>query len=560
MKERLTQQSSSRGFSVLGTASILCKVLALIYLPIQTAIVGDLGNGIFSTGYRLYMLIYSLSNVGLPIVISKFVSEQIAHGDYKGTRKILRSAFTILLSLGILSTLITFFGAGFFADIYNQKRATLMLMTIAPAFLFTAVSCGLRGYYQGRQNMLPTAFSQIIEQVLNTIFTVVFVYMMFNIGKAKSADAIAYAAAGSSLGTVIGAMAAAFFLLYLFFVVFKKQRHSEYKHQLYSGPELETKYIYLQMLKYAVPAIISTIAACAIDQIDNITFTRLLEQGANYTHDQANSMYGIYSYQYQRLFTLAIAFTTPLVTAMIPAISSAFSVDNLKLFKHRVHDNYKLIYIIMLPCIAGLTFLAKPIITVVFVHNNSGEGLVILGTWTAIFMAISYIQSGILIAIGKPIIAPVNTIIGMAAKVLCNLVLIPIHSVNIYGAIIGNAVAWIIAIILNQIFINRSINGTVHSARLLLLPASFSMIMGICCLLIYKLIYFLLALIHKGVIANDIAVVTAVLVGIVIYFTLMIKVGGTKAEEISRLPMGSKILRLLRKLPFLQSNLQKEAA
>ena len=560
MKERLTQQSSSRGFSVLGTASILCKVLALIYLPIQTAIVGYSGNGVINNGFKIYMFMYSLANVGLPIAISKFVSELETRGDYRGTRRVMKCAFTILLSLGVISTIVLFLGAGWFARVYcKQPSSELMIKTIAPAFLLTAVSCALRGYFQGRQNMIPTALSQIIEQVLNTLFTVVFVYLMFNIGTAKHADAYAFAAAGSSIGTVIGAIGAAAFLSYLFFYVFKEKRHKEYQNQTYQGLELTTKYIYLEMLKYAVPAIISAIATSAIDLIDTSTITRMLERGG-YTSIQSNDLWGIYSTNYQRLFTLAIAFTTPLVTAMIPSISSAFSVNNQKLFKQRIHESYKLIYLIMLPCIAGLTFLAKPMITFIFINKNAGEGLVILGTWTAIFMAISYIQSGILISIGRPLISPINIIIGMLVKLLCNFVLIPLHSVNIYGAVIGNAVAWIIAIILNQYFINRSINGTLHSARLLIVPSSMSMIMGICCLLVYKLFYLLLGLILHGVLANDIALLISVAVGIVIYFTLMIKLGGTKAEDISRLPMGSRILRLLRKLPFLQKDLQKKFA
>ena len=282
---------------------------------------------------------------------------------------------------------------------------------------------------------------------------------------------------------------------------------------------------------------------------------------AGYSYHNANVLYGTYSYQYQRLFTLAIAFSTALVTAMIPAISSALAIGDNKLLKHRINESYKAIYIVTIPSIAGITFLAHPIISLIwFDLKAGGSDLVAFGAWTAILMTIQYVQTSILIAMGKPVIASVNQIIGMAVKVLLNYVLIAIPSINIRGAIIGTAVGWLIAIILNQHAIRPIFTFKIYFIRLMFKPAVVSVVMGVCCYLVYNGVAKLLFLIMQEnvpyLLLSDIALFVAVVAGIIIYFTLMIKIKGVTKNDIVRLPMGGRIYRLATKIPFLSEDLE----
>ena len=119
----IKRQTSAKGFAILSAASVICKVLAFIYLPVQAMLVHDSGNGVISAGYKLYAFIYALTNAGLPVVISKFVSERAELGDYRGTRTVFRSAFLLMLSFGILSALFTYFAAGFLAGSGWRKRS-----------------------------------------------------------------------------------------------------------------------------------------------------------------------------------------------------------------------------------------------------------------------------------------------------------------------------------------------------------------------------------------------------------------------------------------------------
>ena len=174
------KQSTTKGFAILSLAGIINKFLAIAYVSIQTMIVGNYGNGIISAGYKIYTLIYALSNAGIPVAISKLISERSAMEDYKGTKKILKVAGLILVSLGIFFCSVMLLGAGWISKQISQPDAKIMLLALAPTLLFTSISAIFRGYFQGRQNMTPTALSQIIEQALNSILTIVFVALLIN--------------------------------------------------------------------------------------------------------------------------------------------------------------------------------------------------------------------------------------------------------------------------------------------------------------------------------------------------------------------------------------------
>ena len=552
----MKRQSSSKGFAILSLASLVCKVLSFVYLPIQAMLVHDSGNGVISAGFKLYIFIYTLTNAGLPVIISKFVSERIELGDFRGSRAVFRSAFTLMMSFGLLASLFTYFGSGFLADWCQMSEAKLMFMVIAPTFLFTSLSSSMRGYFQGRHYMTPTAVSQIVEQIINSVLTAVLEIMFFNVAVKVSRDTVTYTAAGSALATVLAAAGSALFLAFLFVVVHGRGRKREIATQEYSGPTLATASIYKQLLRYSIPAIVSCLAASATDIIDTRTCVPLLMAG-HHTQLEAYALFGIYSTKYQRLMTLPVMFAAPLVTAMVPALSAARARRDFKAFRRQVREGYKINYLVVLPIVAGLTFLAKPILTVIFAWQNNGALLIILWTWTAIFVTLQSLQSGILVALGRPLVAPVNVLIGMAFKALCNYILIPIPALNIHGALIGNLVAWIISISLNNAFISRIMRKKQRMWPFMIMPAIASVIMGVLCFAVYVVLFnALLLVIPSQLAANGIAVLVTIPFGALVYFTVLIRSGGLTGEDLKRLPMGRQLAGLCRRIPFLRSALE----
>ena len=554
----MKQQSTSKGFAVLGVSTIFIKVLSLIYIPFQTAVMHNEGNYVISAGVTLYALIYQLTNVGLPGVISKMVAERNALGDYRGARRVLHCAFRLMGALGVAAALFTFFGAGLLAGYANYPSAKLMFRVIAPTFLFSCVSSALRGYYQGRQDMRPTAFSQLLEQLLNTVFTVVCVYSLYRAAQNAGGDPIPFGAAGSAVGTVVGAIGSALFLAFLYSVAFRRREHAELRGQEYGGPTLSPRFIYREMARFALPAVVGTLAGQAFNLIDTYTVQRGMIQ-SGLSASAASNMGGIYFNQYGRLETLAIAFATPLVTTLIPAVSSARALGDHALVRRRVRESYRLIYTITIPIVLGMMFLAKPLISLIFVHVNQGSDLVLFGMWTAVLQMLTLVQAGLLTASGSALLGPLNTVIGIFPKLLCNALLIPITGVGLKGAVIGSAAGWLTTAVLNDIAIRRRLRTGSVQPRAMRAPLFAGLVMGACSLGVYSLLYLPFGLKSPEqiwILPSDAALLAAVAAGVLVYFTVMVKLGAVKAQTIRRLPMGARLLAVLRRVPFLRKELR----
>lgn len=556
----MKNQSTAKGFAILSAAGFICKVLSLIYVPIQTAIVHDNGNSVINAGLRIYFFMFSLSNAGLPSSISKMVSEQIALGNYKGSKKIFKLAMAVLIILSVIFAILLAIGSKFIAvNFSKQPEAQLMLLTLSPVFIFTGINCAFRGYFQGRRNMAPTAVSQIVEQFFNSLCTVLFVYIFYTYtgnlvnGKILLSQKITNAAAGSAVGTIAGAVAATCVLLYLYRMT-RRQRRLEEKNQPFKGPQLSNRYIIHEILRYSFPAIIASIATSAPDILDIGTTIRRL-QAAGFSAAAAKNLNGIYTYPFQRTLSLATFVATALMTAIIPAVSKACSLDNKKQLKHSITSGYKALFIFMVPCLTGLTLLAQPIISCIFFSmKQGGANFLTAWSWSNIFFGIITIQSAILIGLGRPMEAPLHLIEGMIAKLFLNYILIAIPSVNMHGAALGSAVGWIISAILNERTISKYAGFKTNYFRLILRPLLFSLLMGVAAFCTYKILFVLFGLfIHKALIANDISLLIAIGIACYVYAFLMIKSKTLSRSEIQRLPMGSKLEKVCIKIRLLDA-------
>jgi len=218
------KQSISKGYTVLSLAGIINKVLAVLYVPFLTIFLGNDGNGIYNAGYTIYILVFVITNAGIPVAISKLVSEQIASSDYRLSYRTLKISGALLISMGLFSSIIMAVFAKPFANMIHMSGAYLTILALSPTMLFTTISCTFRGYFQGRSNMIPTSISQIIEQFVNSVLTVVFAWIMLYYGRnyaiahgiKKAEDirliAIEFAAAGGTVGTSVGALVSATYL------------------------------------------------------------------------------------------------------------------------------------------------------------------------------------------------------------------------------------------------------------------------------------------------------------------------------------------------------------
>jgi stage V sporulation protein B len=541
------KQTTTKGFAILSLAGVINKFLALAYLPIQTMIVGNYGNGIINAGYKIYILIYALSNAGVPVAISKLVSERTALGDFRGAQKIVRIAGLILIILGVLFGSVMALGAGWIAKQFAQQpKATLMLLALSPALLFASISSVFRGYFQGRQNMIPSAISQVIEGALNSVLTIVFAALLIKYGIEK-------AAAGTTVGTSLGALGAALFLAFIY-KKSKSKRIEEITKSSYRGSPIFNKEIIKQILSYCLPAVLGMIAINASELIDlKYGVSRMIEGGISNIH--ATELYGILTTQYQRLLNLPLAITATLPAVLIPAISSAKAAKDKLLLYRKISESFKVILIITIPTSVGLSILAKPIITLVFFSTklNQGSDLMQIGSWVMVIMAIIYVQTATLIGAGKAYIPPVNILIGMIFKLITNYFLIAIPEINVKGAVIGSTLGFLITCVLNQLAIRRNTGISVKYIAISYRPFIASLIMGVVAYTIYfSSDKFLFILIRNSLLRNDISVLLSVLAGASIYFAILLHTNAIESNDIIKLPWGNQINSFLKKRNILK--------
>lgn len=308
----MKKQSTMGGFAILSTATLVVKILSVLYLPFLLAILGDEGYGYYQAAYTIFVFIYAITNTGLPQAISKLVSELTAVGNYKDAVKAFKLSRFILLTVGIVMSLILFLSAGFLCKLLNFPKSYLAVLYLVPTVFLSTVTSSYRGYFQGRQNMIPTAISQVLEQVVNLFFTLLLSYMLLKYGIDK-------AIAGGTFATSIAALFAGIFLIFMY------KKNKEARITRFHDPSVErftNKEILKKIVNYSLPLIAYQVLFYAGNLIDlgNIK-SRLLHAGILEAH--ATSLYGELTRSNQ-LINVPNAVIASLSVALLPAITSGY--------------------------------------------------------------------------------------------------------------------------------------------------------------------------------------------------------------------------------------------
>ena len=315
--------SFMRNVIILMFAQIMVKVLGLIYRLVITNVegFGDTGLGYYSAGYQIYSLLLAISSLGIPGVVSKLVSERLAINDEKGAQRIFKICMTFFVGIGAVLSIFLFFGAEFIATaIFNVPDTKYVMQVLAPAIAFVAASAVFRGYFAGQDDMKPTSYSQIIEQFLNCVLSITFVYAL--IGKQPY-----IMAAGGNLSTTCAIVLTFFYLI----AYYKKKKLKVDKTQI-SPEDNKTKWNLLKViLTFSIPVTLSSIISVVSPLIDSATVSRCIQASFASIYPikeeleaYAMSMAGILS-KVDTLVGLPIAVNVAFSSALIPAISTSIA-------------------------------------------------------------------------------------------------------------------------------------------------------------------------------------------------------------------------------------------
>lgn len=526
-----------QGILVLVFSQILIKVLGLVqtlYLTNRKGF-GDSGNAIYMGSYQIYALLLSISSIGIPNAISKLVSEKIAIGDNSGAHKVFKVALLTFGIIGMIGTLLLFCGAGYISDMWLEiPESKVTLMILAPGVFFVAISSVLRGYFSGRQQMKATANAQSFEQFWKTLLTIIFV----EIAVILTTTNTTYMAAAATLAT---STAIVFSFIYLYRYYIKERKFISIKNE--NGVKTENKSIkeiVKTILWIAIPISLTAILSSLNKLVDSTTVVKMLKPILG--EEVAKAKYGILSAKVDILTSLPLAFNVAFATALVPAISAANAKHDMDTINKRVSFSLLLSLIIGLPCTAGMFLYANEILLLLFPYASDGGMLLAISAFTIIFTILAQTINGILQGFGKVKTPVIALGIGVIAKIIANVLLMPIEGIYENGAAIGSVLCHLISFIIVYTVLIKTVKLNFSLFGLAIKPIIATILMSVISYGIYTAV--------RSILPIRIATIIAIIVAVIVFVASLLILKVFSKEEIEMLPKGDKVYAILKKMHF----------
>lgn len=532
--------------SILAIAGVITKIIGAVYRVPLVNILGDKGMGYYGVAFQIYAIALTLTSYSLPLAVSKLVSARVATGEYKNAYKVFRGALAFAITAGGLAALIIFFGADFIAsDLMAMEFSSYALRVLAPCILIVALLGVLRGFFQGNGTMLPTAISQVLEQIINAVISIVGAYFLLKAGqsvadkKGHSSYGAAYAAAGGTLGTVAGALSALLFLLFLFAVykrVIKRQMRRDRSRRRESY-----KKIFKVLLLTIAPVILSATVYNLCGVIDNAMFGKIMSVQGHKESEYA-ALLGMLSGKYDTIINVPLAFSSALAASLIPSLVTTVKTGS----RRQVHSKIDLFsrfnMMIAIPCAVGLMVLAKPILDLLFFteKNDTAALMLQIGALSVVFYCLSTVTNAVLQGLDDMMTPVKSAAISLVIHVIALFIMMVVFKWGIYAVVLSKIVFSASACILNAHALRERIGYVQEQKRTFVIPAIASIIMGIVTLVVH-LLFELFAGTH-------IATVIALLAAVAVYGVAIVLLGGVTEGEMLEMPKGRTLVSICRKL------------
>lgn len=510
-----------QGAMLLAAAAAISKLLGSVYTIVLQNVIGDHGMGLFQMAYPIYATLLAVATAGFPVAISKLVSERLALGDVRGSRKIFHVSATLLTLFGILCFGALFFGASAWAQLAGDPQAVFALRAIAPALLFVPMVSVLRGYFQGYQWMRPTAASQVIEQLVRVLTIIGLSVWLVSAGYGE-----AMAAAGAAFGAVTGAVAAFLMLSYDWL-----HRHPEGDRE---DAQIRTSAYVLskQLIYYAFPISLGALVVPLMNNVDVVTVVNLLKQSGE-SQSIATTHFGLLTGRAFKLMMLPTSLASGIGIAVMPAISEAFTLGFRKMISDRVDTAIRLTMLLSLPAGVGLALLAAPVDIALFKDAAGTETIRIMAVAT-VFASIQSTVAAVLQGCGWMYLPVVNLVIAAVVKLVGNVVLVPVYGIQ--GAAAATVISYAVAAILNLVAMRKLFKTPLAWSAWIVKPLFSVVVMG-------GVVYALErqwsamggALFPR--LATALWAVVAVGIGVTVYGIAGLAAGTIKPYELSRVPV-----------------------
>ena len=536
MMNKRTQKSFAKGAAILGGMGLVSKLIGAVYTIATTNIVGTHGMSYYTTAFPVYTFLLAISSAGLPVAISKMVSERTALNDYKAAYEVFSKAIKAMLAIGFVTTILMVALSRPIATILGRPDASLAIIAIAPSLFFVAIISAFRGYFQGMQLMLPTAVSQIIEQAGKVGAGLLLAWLW--IGKGEI-----YGAAGAVLGITISEVFA-----FIYLSVHYRVRIADFKKQITSDHYADlTKNIGRKLIYLATPIIVGACAMPLVQLADTAIITNTLNsmrsiilfgQEVVLNSRIVDSLFSLLTAYINPIVNMPAVFSLALAVSLVPSISTSKARGDLRGISNKAGIGLKLSMLIGLPCAAGLYLLSTPIVHLLFV-GLKGENLIIAGNLMGImaiavlFLTILQTMTGILQGLGKTYLPVINLSIGICVKILISILFIRMPEVNIRGAAYGTVACYAIAALLDVICVFKYAKAKPRILQDFIKPILATACMGLA-------VYMIMPHVGSGEYSR-LVTIGVILIAVVVYVFFTFFFGAINQDDMEYLPGGKRI-------------------
>lgn len=538
---------------ILAAAGILSRIIGIARRFPMEHIIGDVGNGYYSAAYEVYSIMLIISCYSLPLAVSKVVSAKMSKRQYKNANRAFQCAMIFALVAGGLTFLIVeVFGDIIASKFILEPMSAMALKVLGPALLIVSVMGVFRGYFQGLGTMMPTAISQIIEQIFVLIASIAGAFILYNRGEKVGAllhnenYAPSYGAAGASLGPVIGSLIGLIFLL-MVYLSYRGKFQNQVKKDVNSTVDS-----YQTIFRLIILTILPVLLSSTVYNISNIIDIRIynsvmIQKGMQ---DVKAYNWGVYSGKYRVLVNVPIALANAMCSSIVPVLTGLIVREEYRQAKEKIGQAMRFTMIVAIPSTVGLAILARPIITMLFRGEiDLAVSLLHLGSVSVIFYTMSTLTNGVLQGINRMKIPVRNACIALVVHIAFLYVALEMD-MGIQAVVYANILFAIIVCILNHAAIRKYIRYRQEYIKTFAIPLAASAVMGISVGIIYWLLNKALGGLNKTL-SSFIIVMVGIVIGAVVYFIALILLKGVGEDDLRKMPGGRTALTIAKKCRLL---------
>ena len=546
---------------ILAMASMIVRVIGLLYRAPLTAIIGDEGNGYYGTAYNIYTIILMVSSYSMPSAISKLMAQKLAVGEYRNANRVFRCALTYGVLVGLVGSGLLFFGARFLVP----DVAVCVLQVFAPTVFLFGILGSMRGYFQARGSMVQTSVSQILEQLANAVVSIAAAWLLMQ--TAVGADPTRCAqlgAMGSALGTGAGVLIALLFMVFCF----RRSKEGRKAEILSDATGKEEKYrIFLRDTVLVItPFMLSGVIMNLTTSLNQTIYMRMLIDLKGAGEIATTTLYGIFSNKAVVISNIPISIATAVSSAIIPGISAAYARRDETGARRQVGNAIRITSIIAIPSAVGLAVLARPITMLMFPQMESLElasSLLSLLAVTVIFYSISTITNAALQSIGRMNLPLVSAGIALVVQTVVLVLLLRFTDLDVRALVLVSILYSVMIFAVNQYYLRRFLGIRQDVRRDYLQPLVCAALMGAAA----KAVYYLVSMAAEPVenlpkgfyFRNLAATAAALLAAVLVYGYTMVRSGTIRRKDLLSMPKGQLLVRLMEKLHWLPETEKRSA-